>query len=264
MKSKIISIIYKFKVLNKIKEISGKNFCVLGNEESAWLKYLINSQESVFFFDTEEIEELKNFLKDAKALELSNFMIKNKPKRDRKSWGILEPLIKIFLDKQNMILYYNTSNSNSLKSQCFPYKIEFEFYKNEWYLLWLNLSENNKIMKTQFSSIKSFETIKRDVDLSDEAKKAFFEQDIYAKFCIDKRYSDDLKRILLTLIDFNPILDKDDSEYFIFKINYKFSEEGYLLQKFRYLGNRAIILEPKNLAEKMLITCEKVIKRYLG
>jgi hypothetical protein len=117
-------------------------------------------------------------------------------------------------------------------------------------------------MKTPFSCINSFEKIDRKKDLSKDAEEIFKEKYLSAKFYIDKKYLDDLKRILLTNIDFNPIFERETSDKFIFQLKYVPSEEGYLLQKFRYLGQRAIIIEPRSLVEKMYITYKKAIDRY--
>ncbi|HEM56204.1 MAG TPA: WYL domain-containing protein [Thermodesulfobium narugense] len=258
----MISKIYNLEILNKIKEFTNDDFCNLSNEELRWLKYLINTDESGFFFNAEDRKELKTFLADINTSSLPKIIIKNKPKRNRKSWSLLEPLFTAIFEEKDLILRFQISDSEQFKAKCFPYKIEFEFYKDEWYLLWLNLSEDKKKMKTPFASILSFEIIDRENELFEEAEKIFLEEYHFAKFRVDKQYLDDLKRILLTLIDFKPILEKDTQNSLIFKIKYKPSEEGYLLQKFRQLGKRAIILEPRFLVEKMLFTYTKSLERY--
>ncbi|AEE15345.1 hypothetical protein Thena_1738 [Thermodesulfobium narugense DSM 14796] len=258
----MISKIYKLEILKKIKEFTNEEFWILGKEEMRWLNFLIDTDESKFFFTKGEIDKLKNFLSDSQKFNLSKVVIKNKPKRDERSWIFLEPIIKAIIDCKNIKLEYRTSNFEQFKSICFPYKIEFEFYKNEWYLLWLNLSNNKKMMRTPFSSIIFLETIEREIDLSKEAVEIFDEKNLTALFSVEKRYSDDLKRILLILIDFNPVLKKENSKEFLFEISFKPSEEGYLLQLFRYLGQRAIILKPSNLVEKMLLSYRKSLERY--
>jgi hypothetical protein len=258
----MISKIYNFEILSKIKELTNKNFCILSSEEMCWLKYLINTDESKFIISAKDKNELESFLIDTKTYNLPKIIIKNKPKRNESSWTLLMPLVEAILEEKDLILSFQISDSEQFKALCFPYKLEFEFYKDEWYLLWLNMSENRKKMKTPFSYILSFETVKRKQDLFEEAERIFLEEDLFAKFSVDKKYLDDLKRILLTLIDFNPILDKEDQDKIIFKIEYRPSEEGYLLQKFRQLGKRAILLKPKFLVERMLYSYKKVLERY--
>ena len=58
------------------------------------------------------------------------------------------------------------------------------------------------------------------------------------------------------------ILEKDIQNNLLFKIKYKPSEEGYMLQKFRQLGKRSILIEPRFLVEKMLFTYRKSLERY--
>ncbi len=258
----MISKIYNLEILNKIKKFTNDDFCNLSNKEMEWLKYLINTDESDSFLSVEDKKELEAFLGDTKASILPKIIIKNKPERNKESWALLWPLVKTILEGKNLILRFKLSDSEEFKAKCFPYKIEFEFYKDEWYLLWLNLNEDRKKMKTQFSSILEFEIIERENELFKEAEKIFLEEYLFAKFWVDKKYIDDLKRIILTLIDFNPIFEKDIQNNLLFKIKYKPSEEGYMLQKFRQLGKRAILVEPRFLAEKMLFTYRKSLERY--
>ncbi|MBO9596911.1 MAG: WYL domain-containing protein, partial [Cohnella sp.] len=180
---------------------------------------------------------------------------------------LLRTLRRIIMMNLGIRLTYRIKHGGVKANQSgFPYKLEYNMVKREWYLLWY-ATRNHSLMSTKLQSIVSVEETELPEDrvsaLKDLLDRLLAERKQHAVIQVIQAYNVELSRILyaFSCFDKSVTYDEDDNVYRI-RIAYLADESEFLLSKIRFLGLRVKIEEGAYLQTRMKESASKALARY--
>lgn len=245
--------------------------------EKQWLKAALKNENASLFLTEETKTKLATLLEETvePAVELIREKGRVEPLTEQQ--GITEihqSLRQMMRNKQGFVLSYQLNDGEILYSEGFPYKLEFFVQKQQWYVLWVKKEhEETYLISTPLPNIVEVTSTSIDeleYDRYVQKSKALVEGDkqkatiaLNAKLFDRQDIDQNRHRIFYAFSCFDKeIVYDEEQHYYEIIVYYRENEKYDLLQKLRFLGNRVIVKEPKELRVAMKNTALDALKRY--
>lgn len=278
MFEKIHSYQLKQDLLEEISDMFKPQFLLpITKNEKAWLKSVLCANDVINFIPSDTKQKLDTVLQEYESVNIDSLLLQN-PKVDSQMFkdinkDIFQLIIKtICLGKRIQISYKTYKGGFFENVNAFPFRIEFNLKKKQWYLWWLPIDFDTKILYPTpihlITEVSSYylNTAKKDKCLA-KIKNLVEQERVSVVLAINnkafKSPDEDKGRILYAFSSFDKEVkfDTENNSYEIV-INYRRSEEEDVLQKIRMIGERIIVKNSPNLQRRMKETICKTLNLY--
>ena len=238
--------------------------------ERGWLKRVLASPAAEDLLSVELRNKLQELLKNEDPfpdmsgfIEKGNLALEYSPAEPL--MGTLNTAIRegyaISLD------YAKREGSGYKKAQAVPCRLEYSLVRREWYLLWLGgHTRSANLQTTALRNIRDArlmekcpvweEYLKQYRDCLAESKR---EVTLLAEEC----YPGALLSVLNAFSCFDATVSATKKKQELrLRARYLADEQGYVLQKIRFLGRRVTVEGPEELRERMRETARRAMERY--
>lgn len=256
--------IFNFQIMSRLDEAGT---LALTSQERSWLKTMLEHASAVEAFAPDTLSKLSNLLELEASTEVREIIMEKAKSQERQVYHpLLRTLRRIIMQDRGILLTYRVKHGGVKTQNGFPFKLEYNMVKREWYLQWYS-TRNHTLMSTKLKNIESVEetmlspdqiaALKAKLELKIEARKEL------AVIQIIPTYNSELSRILYAFSCFEKSVAFDEgSGIYQIRVIYLADESEFLLSKIRFLGLRVKIVEGEYLRRRMLESASKAMARY--
>ena len=163
--------------------------------------------------------------------------------------------------------YAKREGSEYKKAQAVPCRLEYSLVRREWYLLWLGgQARVAKLHTTALRNIRDVRLLKKCPDWEEHQqhfRDCLAESEREVTLLAEECYPGALLSVLNAFSCFDATVSATKRKQELrLLVRYLADEQGYLLQKIRFLGRRVTLEGPEELRERMRGTVERVLERY--
>ncbi|MFC5471586.1 WYL domain-containing protein [Cohnella suwonensis] len=257
--------IFNYRIISRLDETGS---FALTSQERTWLKTMLEHSASAAAFTPDTLSKLGELLQSESADDIREIIIEKAKSRERQVYHpMLRTLRRMIMLNLGIRLTYGIKHGGVKSNQTgFPYKLEYNMVKREWYLQWYS-TRNHSLMSTKLHNIVSVEenvlSSERIAALKDLLNHLLEKRKERAVVQVIQTYNAELSRILYAFSCFEKSVSYDEASnvYFI-HITYLADESEFLLSKIRFLGLRVKIVEGERLQERMRDSAAKALSRY--
>ncbi|MFC5401338.1 WYL domain-containing protein [Cohnella soli] len=257
--------IFNYQIISRLDE-SG-SFALTGQERT-WLKMMLEPVESTQAFTPETLGKLDEILQTDDVTGIQGIIIEKAKSRERQVYHpLLRVLRRIIMRNLGIRLTYRMKHGGIKSNQHgFPYKLEYNVVKREWYLLWYNTRQHT-LMSSKLQNIVAVEESELSAERVDALKellgRLWEERKEHAVIQVVPTYNVELSRILYAFSCFEKSVSYDeDVDAYRIHISYLADESEFLLSKIRFLGLRVKIVKGEHLKGRMRESASRALARY--
>lgn len=257
--------IFNYQIISRLDETG--SFALTGQERT-WLKMMLAHAASADAFTPDTLGKLDELLQTEDATNIRDIIMEKAKSRERQVYHpLLRTLRRTIMANFGIRLTYKIKHGGVKPNQSgFPYKLEYNMVKREWYLLWYS-TRAHSLMSTKLQNILSVEeTIlpaERVAVLKDLLNRLLEERKERAVIQIVQTYNAELSRILYAFSCFEKSVSFDEaSNVYRIHVTYLADESEFLLSKIRFLGLRVKIVDGARLKDRMRESASKALARY--
>lgn len=257
--------IFNYQIISRLDETSS---FALTAQERTWLRMMLGHIASEDAFLPYTLGKLHEILQTEDATDIRGIIIEKAKNRERQVYHpLLRTLRRIIMRNLGVRLTYKIKHGGlKLNMSGFPYKLEYNMVKREWYLLWYD-TRHHSLMSTKLQNIVAIEDVilteERVQFLKDLLRRLLEERKELAVVQIVPTYNTELSRILYAFSCFEKTVTYDEaSSIYRIHIAYLADESEFLLSKIRFLGLRVKIVIGDRLRFRMRESAAKALARY--
>ncbi|TVX99102.1 WYL domain-containing protein [Cohnella terricola] len=257
--------IFNYQIISRLDETGS---FALTTQERTWLKMMLGHSASTEAFTPDTLGKLDELLQTEDATDIRGIIIEKAKSRERQVYHpLLRTLRRIIMQNLGIRLTYGIKHGGIKSNQIgFPYKLEYNMVKREWYLLWYN-TRHHTLMSTKLQSIVAIEEAvlptERVDALKDLLNRLLEERKQLAVIQVVQTYNAELSRILYAFSCFEKSVSYDEaSNVYRVHVSYLGDESEFLLSKIRFLGLRVKIVDGDHLKDRMRESADKALARY--
>lgn len=257
--------IFNYQIMSRLDETGS---FALTSQERIWLKTMLGHSAASEAFTSDTLGKLGYLLEGEPSNEVREIIIEKAKSRERQVYHpLLRPLRRIIMMNLGIRITYRIKHGGMKANQSgFPYKLEYNMVKREWYLLWY-ATRNHSLMSTKLQSIVSVEETELPEDrvafLKELLDRMLTERKQCAVIQVVQVYNAELSRILYAFSCFEKSVSYDeDANLYRIRVAYLADESEFLLSKIRFLGLRVKIVDGNHLQARMRESASKALARY--
>lgn len=257
--------IFNYQIMSRLDEAGS---FALTSQERTWLKTMLGHPASVMAFTPDTLGKLDYLLEGEASNEVREIIMEKAKSQERQVYHpLLRSLRRIIMANLGIRLTYRIKHGGVKANQSgFPYKLEYNMVKREWYLLWY-ATRSHSLMSTKLQSIVSVEEMELPEDQVSALKvlldRLLTERKQYAVIQVIPDYNAELSRILYAFSCFEKSVSYDeDANLYLIRVAYLADESEFLLSKIRFLGLRVKIVDGDHLKARMRESASKALARY--
>lgn len=257
--------IYNYQIISRLDEAGS---FALTSQERTWLKTMLEHSASNEAYTPDTLRTLKQLLQDEDSTDIHNIIIEKAKSQERQVYHpLLRSIRRIIMQNHGIRLTYKIKHGGVKAGQSgFPYKLEYNMVKREWYLQWYS-TRNRSLMSTKLQNIISVEETLLPEDRVTELKKLLEhlleQRREHAVIQVVQSYNAELSRILYAFSCFEKSVSYDEAtNSYRIHVTYPADESEFLLSKIRFLGLRVKIEEGNGLKKRMIESATKALARY--
>jgi predicted DNA-binding transcriptional regulator YafY len=257
--------IFNFQLLSRLEDTG--TFTVTA-QERIWLKMMLESAAADNAFDASTRGKLLAALEGEAAYALDEELAEKAASLDKPLFPVqLQKLRHIIRSKSAVRLTYRIKEGRVHTDESgFPYKLEYNMVKREWYLLWYH-RRYRALMCTRLLNVEAVEEVEI---LPSEAERIMADigrktDDLKEQAVIEvvRRYNGELSRILYAFSCLDKEVDYDEeTDTYLVRLHFLANEREYVLSKLRFLGMRVRVTQGGHLKRRMLESASKALMRY--
>ena len=262
---KLFEKIFNYQIIARLDET---NSFALTAQERTWLRMMLNCAVSAEAFTSDTLGKLEEILQGEDTADIRDIIFEKAKSRERQIYHpLLRTLRRIIMRNQGIRLTCRIKHGGIKSNQSgFPYKLEYNMVKREWYLLWYN-TRHHSLMSTKLQNIAAVEetvlSAERVNDLKDLLRRLLEGRIEDAVIQIVPTYNAELSRILYAFSCFEKSVSYDEaSNIYRVQVSYLADESEFLMSKIRFLGLRVKIVEGARLKHRMKEAASKALTRY--
>ncbi|WP_040949757.1 WYL domain-containing protein [Gorillibacterium massiliense] len=257
--------IFNYQIISRLDEAGS---FALTSQERTWLKTMLNHPASLEAFTPETLSKLYQLLQAEPSTEIRGIIIEKAKSQERQVYHpLLRSIRKMIMQNRGIRLTYKIKHGGVKANQSgFPYMLEYNMVKREWYLQWY-CTRNRSLMSTKLQNIVSVEetilTEDRITELKALMEHLLQQRRELAVIQVVQSYNTELSRILYAFSCFEKTVTYDEaSDIYRVHVTYPADESEFLLSKIRFLGLRVKIEEGERLKSRMMESATKALARY--
>lgn len=257
--------IFNYQIFSRLDETGS---FALTSQERTWLKMMLAHAASAEAFTPDTLGKLDELLQTEDTTDIRGIIIEKAKGRERQVYHpLLRVLRRIIMRNFGIRLTFRIKHGGFKSNQAgFPYKLEYNMVKREWYLLWYNL-RLHALMSTKLQSIVAVEETVLSTERVDALKnllnRLLEERKEHAVIQVVQTYNAELSRILYAFSCFEKSVSYDEApNVYRIHVSYLADESEFLLSKIRFLGLRVKIVEGERLKDRMRESASKALARY--
>ena len=257
--------IFNYQIISRLDEAGS---FALTSQERTWLKTMLRHSTSAEAFTPDTLGKLEYLLQGETSTEVQDIIIEKGKSLERQVYHpLLRSLRRIMMMNLGIRLTYRIKHGGVKANQPgFPYKLEYNMVKREWYLLWY-ATRTHSLMSTKLQSIVSVEETELPEDrvaaLKELLEQLLTERKQHAVIRVIQAYNSELSRILYAFSCFDKSVSYDeDANVYRIRVSYLVDESEFLLSKIRFLGLRVKVEEGAHLQARMKESAAKALARY--
>jgi len=257
--------IFNYRIISRLDETGS---FALTSQERTWLKMMLAHPSSAAAFPPDTLGKLNEILQTEDGTDVRGIIMEKAKSRERQVYHpLLRSLRRIIMRSLGIRLTYRIKHGGVKSNQSgFPYKLEYNMVKREWYLLWYD-TRYHSLMSTKLQSIVAVEEKALSADRGDAFKdllnRLLEERKERAVIQVVPTYNAELSRILYAFSCFEKSVSYDEaSNLYRIQVAYLADESEFLLSKIRFLGLRVKIVEGDRLKDRMQESASKALARY--
>lgn len=257
--------IFNYQIISRLDETGS---FALTAQERTWLKMMLAHAASAEAFTPDTLGKLDELLQAEDSTDIRDIIIEKAKSRERQIYHpLLRVIRRIIMRNLGIRLTYRIKHGGVKSNQSgFPYKLEYNMVKREWYLLWYN-TRHHTLMSTKLHNIVSVEenvlSAERVTALKDLLSSLLEKRKEQAVIQVVQTYNAELSRILYAFSCFEKSVTYDEaSNVYRILVSYLADESEFLLSKIRFLGLRVKIVEGERLKDRMRESASKALARY--
>lgn len=257
--------IFNYQIISRLDETGS---FALTTQERTWLKMMLAHAASEEAFAPDTLGKLEELLQAEDPTDIREIIIEKAKSRERQVYHpLLRVLRRIIMRNLGIRLTFRIKHGGVKTNQSgFPYKLEYNMVKREWYLLWYN-TRLHTLMSTKLPNIVSVEEIvlspERVAALKKLLDRLLEERKQHAVIQVVQTYNAELSRILYAFSCFEKsVTYHEAANVYRIHVSYLADESEFLLSKIRFLGLRVKIVEGERLKDRMRESASKALARY--
>lgn len=232
--------------------------------ELEWLSQSLRAGSAATFLQPQTMEKLARILAPYES-ETSDIVekaaVSNSELMPSASFRILRQALRERSGVLLTVLSHKPQTEPTV--QGWPIYLEFNMARREWYLVWMR-SADRHVRVTRLRNIASAELIElaNQQSLAAAAVQALKRNRLSAVVELNPDYPADRHRVLSALSAFDRDVEMSEGGGLRISVQYNKNEEGYLLQRIRFLGLRVHITAPERLVTRMRETAVRASSLY--
>lgn len=153
------------------------------------------------------------------------------------------------------------------KAQAIPCRLEYSLVRREWYLIWLGGHAGRaKLHTTALRNIRDVRLLDKCPEWEEgqqQFRKCLAESEREVTLLAEECYPGALLSVLNAFSCFDTTVSATKRKQELrLRLRYLADEQGYVLQKIRFLGRRVTVEGPDELRERMRETARRAVQRY--
>jgi predicted DNA-binding transcriptional regulator YafY len=163
--------------------------------------------------------------------------------------------------------YAKHEGSEYKKAQAIPCRQEYSLARREWYLLWLHgHARSVSLQTTALRNIRDVRIMEKCPDWEERQQQfrdCLTESEREVTLLAEECYPGALLSVLNAFSCFDATVSATKRKQELrLRVRYLADEQGYVLQKIRFLGRRVTVERPDELRERMRETARRAMERY--
>ncbi|SFT18924.1 WYL domain-containing protein [Paenibacillus sp. BC26] len=257
--------IFNYQIMSRLDEAGS---FALTSQERTWLKMMLEHAASADAFTPDTRNKLNQLLHDEVSTEIRAIIMEKAKSKERQVYHpLLRALRRILMVNHGIRITYRIKHGGVKANQSgFPYKLEYNMVKREWYLLWYS-TRGRSLMSTKLHNIVDVEGTELAIERVAELKRLLHQlletRKQQAIIQVVPHYNEELSRILYAFSCFEKSVSYDETgaQYRI-HVSYLADESEFLLSKIRFLGLRVRVSEGEYLKVRMRESASRALNRY--
>ena len=165
------------------------------------------------------------------------------------------------------LAYSKQEGSGYKKARAIPCRLEYSLVRREWYLLWLGgHTRSASLQTTALRNIRDVRLMEKFPNWEEHQKqfrRCLAESEREVTLLAEECYPGALLSVLNAFSCFDATVSATKRKRELrLRVRYLADEQGYVLQKIRFLGRRVTVEGPEELRERMRETARRAMERY--